>query len=197
LPICLAGQQFERWKFGRRASFRYAGIALVDDRIDKRDNDFAFVAATVEALRLIERVDPRRFRQVRRYLQCIVNRELLSGGQYNHRHHACFVDFARYQLGPGEPYREWRLAQYAALIVHEATHGRLDTAYFPYSRNTRAQAERICVAEERRFVARLRSEEYDLSECVLPFDAERWEPSWTRGKRESFRLLLKRVRTGP
>lgn len=183
---------FQRW--GARVLTRdsYGGIRIADVNFDHSDDD-AFVRATRDALALIERHDRRRFRIVVREIRVIINQELDSAGAYQHCLRACALDFGRFHLHlPGE-HHEWRLAQYAAAIVHEATHARLYALGFPYSKRTRVRIERICNAEERRFVARLPSDTYDLAQAVSPFRAENYRRSWSQTRREYRKELLQRV----
>jgi hypothetical protein len=58
--------------------------------------------------------------------------------------------------------------------VHEATHGRLESLCFFYTKATRARIERICTTEQRRFACRIASTAYDFSTLVPPFDETEW-----------------------
>jgi len=171
---------------------RYGRIAVTD--ISEGKNRFpSFAESTIDALRLIETVDPRRFRVVERELAFIVNKELLSGGQYYRPLRSCSCDFSRYQFDKQHEQYEWWLAYHAGLIVHEATHGRLMSLYFPYTKKTRLQIERICHAEQRRFVAQLPSERYDFArDLVGPFDETCWHPSWNRTRWQYLKAMMRR-----
>src|SRR5262249_6875720 len=97
----------------------------------------------------------------------------------------CEVNFAWFPFAESPERHEWLLAQYAALLIHEATHGRLHALYFHYNAATRLRIERICTAEARRFVAQLRSEQHNLTYAVVAFDPRRWRRTWeqTPGER--------------
>jgi len=172
---------------------RYGRIAVTD--ISKGKNTYpSFAESTIDALRLIETVDLRRFRVVERELAFIVNEELLSAGRYYQPLRSCSCDFSQYQFDKKHEHYEWWLAYHAGLIVHEATHGRLMSLYFPYTKKTRLQIERICHAEQRRFVARLPSERYDFArDLVGPFDETRWHSYWNQSRWQYFTAIARRI----
>lgn len=161
---------------------QYGRITVVDTGFRTKD-DTAFATATVEALRLIKTHDPRRFRLVQREIAFILNVKLLSAGDYVRSVRACRCDFSRYYFDKQHEHYEWWLVYHASLIVHEATHGRLASLYFPYTKATRLQIERICHAEQRRLVARLPSERYNfVRDHVSPFDETQWHPYWNQSR---------------
>jgi hypothetical protein len=184
----------------------YKGIRLADFNGDTSDDE-AFIACTLDALKLIEERDPRRFRRIQRELRYITNSVILSGGQYRRADRECKVNFTYYQKGAkglltldGREHENylWYLAFYAATLIHEATHGHLMSAGFPYAPQYRLRLERICHMEEKRFVARLSSEDYDFRSLIPPFDEARWRRSWNRSwwhnARLTFRLLMDNIR---
>ncbi len=168
----------------------------------RRDLDEPFVQATRAALKLIERYDPRRYRVIERELRLIVNQPMASAGAYERVTRQCKVSFTQYWTDedgnfcadPQAQHYEWHLARYASMLVHESTHGRLDSLYIPYTKKTRVRIERICVAEQRRFLARLPQESYDLKAIVSPFDPQRWEAIWNMGRRERFKKIMQSAR---
>lgn len=176
---------------------RYGRITIADIGFYTKDmkDETAFASATVEALRLIETHDPRRFRTIQRELAYIFNAVLLSAGDYHRPLRACRCDFSRYYFDKQHEHYEWWLAYHAGLIIHEATHGRLASLYFPYTKATRLRIERICHAEQCRFVARLPSERYDFArDLVSPFDETRWHPSWNRSRWQDVTAQIRRLR---
>jgi hypothetical protein len=172
---------------------RVESIGLVDMSLDDSDDE-AFVRATTDALALIQRLAPRRYRTILRETAFIVNAELTSGACYNRYTRSIGVDFPRYRVYPEADDYGWHLARYAAVLVHEATHGRLESRWFPYTKGTRAQIERICHAEQSRFLARWSAGRFDLAELVPPFDETRWHRHWYGGILRRTRDILRRIR---
>ena len=152
------------------------GIAILDFG-RRRHVEPRFVPDTVAALRLIEAVDPRRFRRIRREIDIILNREGLSAGSYNRPWRTCEIDYGR--IGHPDQHPEWYRWWYAGLLVHEATHGALYSRRIPYTGALRARIERLCCTEQRRFAARADTEGRRWSEVLAPpFDERRWHRSW-------------------
>ena len=58
------------------------------------------------------------------------------------------------KLSTREDSRALALFGYAAIIIHEATHGMLDAQRFPYWGANRRRIERICFSEHCRFLAK-------------------------------------------
>ena len=178
------------------------GTITISSGAMRRDLDVPFAQATRDALEMIQRYDPRRFRVIEREFRLIVNQSLASGASYDRSIRHCKVDFARYWVDAdgcfcadrqAEDY-EWYLARYASTLVHEATHGRLNSLHFAYTQTTRLQIERICVSEQRRFLSHLPQDSYDFKAIVPGFDAERWEAHWRLGRWKRMLLLLQRQR---
>jgi hypothetical protein len=180
---------------GLRASVRarVESIGLVDMSFDDSDDD-AFIRATTDALALIQRVDPRRYGIILREAAFIVSGELTSGGCYERCNRSIEVDFPRYGVYPEADDYGWYLARYAAVLVHEATHGRLHSQWFPYTKGTRAQIERICHAEQSRFLTRWAAGRFDQADLVPPFDERLWHYHWYGGIIRRTRDLLRRIR---
>src|SRR5258708_5015760 len=100
---------------------------------------------------LIKSLDARRYQRVCRRIRYIVNRELISGGNFERRSKICNVDFVGY-LTSADPLQNLRA--YARLLVHEATHGLLFEKGIPYDKLTRERVERLCRLEDFRFAQR-------------------------------------------
>lgn len=172
----------------------YKTIALADANSDPLDDEM-FLAVAQEALALVEREDPRRFRRIQREIPLIVNVELTSGAAYNRQGRFCEVDFSRYLLEPNGEGREWYVACFASTVVHEATHGCLESLGFPYTKRTRVQIERICNAEEKRFATRLKSDQYDFAKDLVPnFNEDDWHTHWNWSGWQAANALLLRIR---
>jgi hypothetical protein len=176
------------------------GTIIVTNGAMRRDLDVPFAQATRAALEMIQRYDPRRFRVMEREVRLIVNQSLVSGASYDRSIRQCKIDFARYWVDadghlctdPKAEDYEWYLSRYASTLVHEATHGRLDSLHFAFTKNTRLRIERICVSEQRRFLAHLPQDRYDFETMVSPFNPQKWEAHWRLGRRKRILLLLKR-----
>lgn len=160
---------FHVWMLRSHVCGGYKSILLADMTV-KRQRTAEFAAFTLDALRLIERTDPRRFRYLQREVRYVVNVPLLSGAAYKRETRRCSIDFQRYAIRLEMPEREWYLAAYASAIVHEATHGRIHHFGIAYNETTWERIERLCRTEERRFANRLQGEYYDFSTLVPDFD---------------------------
>jgi hypothetical protein len=156
-----------------------------------------FVNAMRSSLSLIRTHDPRRYRRVKDHICWIVDaaRHDGAGGiAYNSYLRQCTVDFSDF----GWDSANYLAAYYAHLIVHEATHGWLCARGFRYTRSSRMQHERICVAEENRFLKRLDRHIPGVYETwASEFDPRDWDVSWTfwRRKKQEVRRILERLAT--
>lgn len=176
------------------------GTITITNIAFRRDIDVPFAQATQAALEMIQRYDPRRFRVIEREVRLIVNQSLVSGASYDRSIRQCKVDFAKYWVGadgqthtdPQAEHYEWYLALYASTLVHEATHGRLNSLYFAYTKTTRLQIERICVGEQRRFLSHLPQDKCDFNAIIPGFDPRSWEAHWQMGWWKRVLLLLQR-----
>ena len=175
------------------------GTITVSNAAFRRDLDVPFSQATRDALEMIQHYDPRRFRVIEREVRLIVNQSLASGASYDRSIRQCKIDFARYWVDadgsfwdPKAEGYEWYLARYASTLVHEATHGRLDSLHFAYTKDTRLRIERICVSEQRRFLAHLPQDRYDFEALIPAFDPQKWEVHWRLGWWKRALQLLRR-----
>lgn len=145
------------------------GISLCDVNWNDHD-DQGFFQETKRALRLIDKTDSKRYQRVRDYIAYIVNIESASLATYNSGK-ICKVDFGKYEFSN---HPEWSHYMYAAMLVHEATHGYLREKQFRYIKSNRLRIERICRSEENRFLSRIDSAWGD--ELQIPFDPHDWDP---------------------
>ena len=176
------------WALRSLPQVTYKNIILADVNHDEAD-DQEFLSRTKEALDLIERVDPRRFRRVQNEIKYIVNAELISTGQYWRENKVCPVDFGRFRLWPNQ---DWALHFYAGLLVHEATHGRLHARGISYTQATRERIERLCEMEARRFLGRARPEWAE--QMFGRFNPSDWSLAWYGSRWRRLRFLWKRIR---
>lgn len=159
--------RFRIWLYRQLLVGEHAGILLADANRNPHDNRL-FVEKTRQALDLIAQVDPRRFNRVRSHLAGIVNIELAMGGEYA-AGGICHVDFGRLDF---TRHPEWYLCMYAALLVHEATHGFLRDRGVRRTRRNKMEHERLCRTEENRFLARIVSPWGE--QLRKPFNPESW-----------------------
>lgn len=122
----------------------WRGFSLYDYEI--YSNAAPPMSQLIEALELIERLDRRRFARIRRDLRGIMVRD--GGG-------AQFRRYTRVVVVDGSSLRHRSVGFLALVIVHEATHARLNRAGFPPWRRLRPRLERRCLKEELSFAALL------------------------------------------
>ncbi len=153
-----------------------------------KDGVFERVA---QALDLIKTSDPLRYRRILRDIDRIVVAPLLTGAeaQYSREINACEID-ERFMLG--ERYAP-ELA--ASVIVHEATHARLELMGFVYVEERRQRIEQICMRRERAFLTRVPGAEA-ASEAVehrMQHDSDLSPEGFAKrhemGEREALRYL--------
>jgi hypothetical protein len=125
----------------------WVGVGREADAKEQIDRIFARVE---EALRLIGRHDPPRYKRLLRDPQRVLVLRLPdSSASYNHALAACQID-TRYVLA-----EDSAIDVIAATIVHEATHARLMSCGIGYAEALRTRVERICVRRELAFAAKL------------------------------------------
>lgn len=167
-----------------RLAVRVSRVGQVDGIVicDLTARDLAkstFLQPTVEALELIRKFDPRRYRRVVRNLKYIVNRPMINSASFESARRMCNIDYnkAFTEATPWKPYR------FACLLIHESTHGRLMATGLPYNDKTWERTERLCWLEEYRFIRRVDGGWADLFHHPKKFNAEYW-----RRRRESLEL---------
>lgn len=144
------------------------GIGIADVNCsDPRSS--AFRIKTRQALDLIRTHDPRRFLRVQKYIRYIRNTALHCAGKYCSGN-MCELDFGRWDFSQ---HPEKTLYGYAAVIVHEATHGYLRAKGFGRTKRNWMQLERICRSEENRFLSRLAPPMCD--HLQRPFNPGDWD----------------------
>ena len=104
------------WSLRTSKGSRFEGLGLVDFR--RRDE--LFLQIMQYALELIKERDPRRFARVRKHIAWIVNQVNSSlGADYQPHTRICCLQF---EEAP-ELERDVFIAFHACILVHEATHG--------------------------------------------------------------------------
>ena len=171
-------------------------ITLSEDR-EKR-----FATVTCAALALVEKHDAARYARLQKELRWITDDHTPVGAaSYDRNVRECKVNFDNPRFDwaklPSPQFAEhydWYLADYAALLVHEATHGYLFSRGFPYTKETRLRCERICVAAANRFLARLPHDKYNFAcDLARPFDASEWDYSWNTPRSQQLKDLYHRT----
>lgn len=169
---------------------RVDGIVLVN----LRENSPRFRDCMLAALERVKSCDPLRYRRIQRRLSWIVNCTLtgIGAGQYYHDTRSCEIDFDD-DLYDADP--KWCAAFFGSLLVHEATHGAVRAHGIRYTTELRSRIERLCVAEEHRFLDRLSASEPDLASRVREdFDESGWYSEWNATTLERLSHAFRRLR---
>ena len=150
----------------------YHGVRICDLNFNDDDNQ-RFLKETKRVLDLIAVRDPRRFHRVQRHIRYLLNCELYSGAGYAPGQ-VCKIDFGRFDFRKNP---KGCFYVYAGMLVHEATHGLLRSKGFGRTKANWVQVERICCAEQNRFLAKV---ERDYGAPLQrEFDPRRWDfGSW-------------------
>ncbi len=157
----------------------FEGIKIIAPPARKEEIGPPFLEGTVAALRLIQSVDPRRFRRVLREIAFVEDMPLLSLASYRRLMKSCAVDYAQYDSEQRKQHPEWYTWLYATCLVHEATHGAIFSRHIQYTSRLRERIERLCWTEERRFATLADREDRQWSETLVPaFDVERYRAGW-------------------
>jgi hypothetical protein len=166
------------WSMRANETGRFEGLRLASLRGDGG----SFTKTILSSLRLIQEQDARRYARVRQHIAWIVNQvnnEL--GAQYLHRIRTLFLQFEDApELSP-----DVLIAFYASTIVHEATHGVLESRGIEMSEANGLRIERLCVAEQNRFVARLFArdpERYPWALLHFNADERYWASEWKKDR---------------
>jgi hypothetical protein len=155
-----------------------------------RENNDGFAEIIGSALDMIRNHDPKRYERVKSEIDWIVNSSIPPkyGGMYQRSAKSCVINFENYS-------DDIKLvsAFYAGIVIHEATHGFIETKGFKYSRGNRLQIERICCSENNRFYKRIESlfPEY-AGLLTMEFEPSDWDYSWETPRWKQLFHWLKR-----
>lgn len=130
-----------------RIKGEHAGIRLLDLTKSRHDPK-EFFLRTASALDLIRELDSLRYTRVMNEIRTIANIYLLSLARYQRLGRICSIDFWRF---PWTVNSDFSLKRYACTLIHEATHGKIESHRILYSEANRARIERLCVLESMRF----------------------------------------------
>ena len=160
--------------------------------VDFRRRDELFLQIMQYALELIKERDPRRFARVRKHIAWIVNQVNSSlGADYQPHTRICCLQF---EEAP-ELERDVFIAFHACILVHEATHGLIQSNGIEFTSDNRVRIERLCTTEQNRFAARLSAcdpNRYPSALLQFPFDKRHWESEWEKSGLERANSFAKR-----
>lgn len=155
---------------------------------DPNDGSFERVYERIaEARRLLERIDPARSRRVRELLGHILVRPNAWSAFFAGTD-TCLLD---------RDLLESRSDAYiASVLVHEATHARLDRRGIAYTPRSRGRIEATCIREQNAFLDRLPRDEYPSADRLIEYlegyaaadlrgDAAGWVKAWSAGSAAS------------
>src|SRR6266404_7788327 len=132
--------------------------ALLDKLVDGmrlanfRGQGDSFTKTIQSSLRLIQEQDPRRYARVKQHIAWIVNQvNSALGAQYQPSIRTVFTQFDEAR----DLSADVVIAFYACIVVHEATHGVIESRGIKMSEVTRMRIERLCTLEQNRFASRL------------------------------------------
>jgi hypothetical protein len=178
------------WGIEKNEVGRFDGIGFAHLRW-RDDSQESFRKTMEESLQLVQEHDPQRYVRIKRYIKWIVNRvtDAPMGAEYVYRVRTCNIEFVVIpDLAPHLTAAFW-----AAILVHEATHGVFESRGIPYAAQSRVRIERLCTAEQNRFAAHLEaSDPARFPLARLDFDEECWHGSWAASRSESRTALLSR-----
>lgn len=169
---------------------RFDGIGLADMR--KRGDSFR--QTLEQSLGLIREHDPRRYARIKRFVHWIVNRASIRGSSagYDFGIRTCHIEFC--DDIPGLT-REALPAFYACILVHESTHGLIESRSIQYRADHRERIERLCLKEQNRFASRLialNSARYPSQLLIWDFQPDDWAEYWELSSLERGLSLLSR-----
>jgi hypothetical protein len=104
----------------------------------------------INALELIRRTDCRRFSRIQRFVKRIMLFRIRKRGVYYVVGRICAIR----PVSQARSNTNGVTHFYASILIHEATHGLLESRMLPYSQRNREQIERICFAEQTRFLSK-------------------------------------------
>jgi tetratricopeptide (TPR) repeat protein len=188
------------------ASRRRCGrIWIVDLACDQAATS-EFYDQIERALHFIRGHDPRRARWIEGHLNYITNATLIdSGGRYLKGFKSCYINYPwcrEYVVGGGDigpREQEVLTLELAQVIVHEATHARIDQRGVKYDERYRERIEKRCRREEAYFLKRTAADFTDVLgnlvdwEAIHDFEADRawYETYWQRTRFDFVRTIVR------
>jgi hypothetical protein len=176
------------WSIRGSEKARFDGIGLAD----VRGHGSLFSQVIQSSLRPIQQQDARRYARVKRHISWIVNQITNAlGAQYQPRIRTIFLQFDELR----ELQSDVVIAFYACIIIHEATHGEIESRGIEWSADNRLRIERLCTLEQNRFAAKLSAREPERYPATLSHfsdDQRLWASEWKKGRGEKAISLIKR-----
>ena len=127
-----------------------------------------------EALRLIQTYDQRRYNRLVRDLERVWVRDIPGAiGNYNKSMRACTLDR---EFVAGERSNPELIA---VVIVHEATHARLERCGIDYKEELRSRIEAVCIRRELAFAAKLPNGEQLRAQAASSLELCAAQKLWT------------------
>lgn len=141
-------------------------------------------------LSFIKSVDPKRYNRTIRELQWISNTNTQeTTGKYNNLVKLCSLN---YEIS--NEVTDSCIVLFSSVIVHEATHGLLYSKGFKYTEDNREQVERICFAEENRFLKKAEVKYPEIAKShQREFNPDNWVSMWESTKWQRLIAMIKRV----
>lgn len=121
------------------------------------------VEKVVEALALIQNVDPRRYSWIERHLRKFYLTEI-EGAQYWVAYHVCVLS--------SEEVMKLPMHEMALRIVHEAAHARISKAGVAWWTESFAQIEARCIKEEMGFCSSLGDRGYSIDDRMRYYERQ-------------------------
>lgn len=154
------------------------GIRLAD----MRDRGDAFCDTMLNSLRLVREHDPRRYARIKCFIHWIINAPTTLSARYDFSIRTCFIEF--YDEIPGLTPRGLA-SLYATILIHESTHGLIESKGIEYEGDRRARIEHACTKEQNRFAARLVAldpAQYPKQDLLQDFDPSQWQEEWDKSR---------------
>ncbi len=164
----IARRLVERWSFSDGPQAHLKGFDVLVMR--SRSETVEALTKIELALQLIERSDARRFTRMRADVHRIVVTSLASAGAYLHRSRTCYLSES--MIASSSTFIV------AIVLVHEATHARIDHAGVRPYRDRKSRYETLCIRQELAFAATLPKSEYPT---IDEWIATRGQQLGTRG----------------
>ncbi len=189
-PLGFVANRAMIWMCHKHVVEYFDSIPIVS--ISENQDDCRMIVT--KALELIRDHDPQRYERVKKHARFIVNSAHPGGvgcGAYRRRTQIVELD-VEYNESVGDLL--FHAAHFAAVIVHEVTHGVICKKGIISNRDNRVQVERICVAEQNRFLRKLLKQYPELPEDIVrTFDPNNWSEAWGWSRFERFRREMKRA----
>ncbi len=146
-PLLIRWIRSATYRFSYKRTLCTIPVAIFAPDADEKAVCYPKIQA---ALRLVEQHDPRRFRQLQRYVRAIIlGAHPIYSAQWFEEDRTCELGLAYVMASTTTPSR------LAATIIHETTHARLFRLGIDYAEARRARVEAICYKAQVDFASRL------------------------------------------